>query len=139
MISQSLMIYCLIAGGIYLIIIGGILELIERKLKLSAQIPHELKEEYGISWFIINWILEFLFFVVIPTLIFSFFYIILPLTGLRTGMTIALVAFTLGAVPFVMGMSMRIKLPIPFLLYSLLGFIIKIGGTISIIGYLYSI
>ena len=72
-------------------------------------------------------------------LAFGFFDAILPLTSVRTALAVALCAFTLGGLPLIMGMSVRIKMPIPFLIFSLLSLLIKLGGTMAIIGYLYSL
>ncbi len=139
LISNGLLLYSLIAAGGYLLVISSILFFIEKKLNLAKEIPSQLLEKFNVGWFLINFVMEFLFFAVIPTLAFGFFYIILPLTGMRAGMAVALVAFTLGAVPMVMGYSMRIKFPMQFMLYTLLSYLLKIGGCMAIIGYLYSI
>src|SRR5690606_11622569 len=107
--------------------------------KLEAGVPEALVEPFGWIWFIMNYMMESLFLVAIPTLAFAFFYFILPLTGLRAGMAAALFAFTLGAAPVLMGLSVRVKLPMPLLLFLLLSYLVKIGGTLSIIAYLYSL
>ena len=89
-------------------------------------------------WFFMTFVIELMFFVVIPTMAFGFFDAILPLTSVRTALAVALCAFTLGALPLVMSLSVKVKLPIPFLIYSLFGLLIKLGGTLAIIGYMYS-
>lgn len=138
MVPVRLLLYCLLFGGLYLIVVTVILELIERRLKLRSGIPQELVEESGKVWTLLNVIMEVIFFVFIPSLIFGFFYLLLPITGIRAGMGAALFAFMLGAVPVLMGMSVKIKLPMTFVLYSLLSFLVKLGGSLVIIAYLYS-
>ncbi|MCK4301521.1 MAG: hypothetical protein KAW91_02045, partial [candidate division Zixibacteria bacterium] len=86
-----------------------------------------------------NFAMEFLFFVGIPTFAYNFFQVILPLSGVRPGLAVALAAFTLGAVPVVMGLSARIKLPMLYVLYFLFGLLLKLSGALVIIGYLYSL
>ena len=83
--------------------------------------------------------MEGLFIVVIPAIGYNFFYLVVPLSGIRAGMAAALFAFILGSSPALMGLSLRIKLPMPFLLFTLLSLLIKLGGALAIIGYLYSI
>lgn len=139
MVSTQLLIYCLLAGAAYLLVISLLMETLGRKLKLEAGVPETLVEPFAWPWFVMNFMMEGLFFVAIPTLAFAFFYFILPLTGVRAGMAATLFCFTLGAAPILMGLSVRIKLPMPFLLFLLLSYLVKIGGTLSIIAYLYSL
>ena len=83
--------------------------------------------------------MEFLFFVAIPSMSYSFFYLVFPLSGLRAALAIAVLAFTFGAVPLVMAISVRLKLPMVYLLYNLLGYLLKISGTVIIIAYIYNL
>jgi hypothetical protein len=138
-ISVKLMIYCLVAGALYLLIITALLELLAGKLGINKSIPPELLEPLGASWLALTYLMELLFFVIIPTLAYSFFYLIFPLTGPRAGVAGALFAFTLGAVPALMGLSVRVKISMLYLLYFLLSLLLKLGGAMTIIGYLYSL
>ena len=139
MISIELIVYCVVAAGAWLLAISLVLQFAESKLRVSERIPEQLLEQAAVGWFVVNFVTELLFYVVIPTLAYSMFYVVLPLSGVRAGMAVALVAFTLGAVPLLMGMSMRVKLPMTFMLFALVSFLIKLGGTLTIIGYLYSL
>lgn len=139
MISATQMLYCFVTAGVYLLVLSIVLEFVCRKLRLRAGIPAELIEESAAVWQVLFFIMEFLFFVVIPTLSYSFFYLIMPFSGIKAGLAGTLFAFTLGAVPIVMGLSMRIKLPMPYLLYTLLGYLLKLGGSMAVIGYLYTL
>ena len=133
------MLYCLVSGGIYLLIATLILELMSKKMKLLGGVPSEIIEEAGGVWLVLFFIMEFLFFVAIPTISYSFFYLIVPFSGIKAGMAATLFAFTLGAVPLVMSLSVRLKLPMQYLLFLLLGYLIKIGGSLAIIAYLYTL
>ena len=139
MISVELLIWCLVVAGLYLLILSLILDLAGKKFGIARGIPAELLESMNWSWFVLSYVIELLFYVVIPTFAYSFFYVIVPLTGIRAGMAGALFAFTLGAVPALMGLSIRIKFPMLFLLYFLFGLLLKLGGALTIIGYLYSL
>jgi len=48
-------------------------------------------------------------------------------------------AFTFGAVPLVMGISVRLKLPMTYLLFNLLGYFLKLSGAVLIIAYIYNL
>ncbi len=137
-VSAELMLYCFVAAGLYLLIVSVVLELAARGLKISKYVPGELLEEQGPGWLFMNFVMDYLFFVVIPTLAYSYFFLLLPLSGIRVGVAVALMAFTLGMVPLIMGLSVRLKLAMPYLLYFLVGMFLKISGCIIVIGFLYS-
>ncbi|MCB2230267.1 hypothetical protein KQH82_06090 [bacterium] len=139
MLSYDLLLYSMAVGGAYLFVVSLIIELIERRLKLTRQIPEHLVENEGWVWWGINFVMELLFYVGIPLVAYAFFYFALPFSGVRAGMAGALFAFAVGAAPLVLGLSVRIKLPMPFLLFQLLAYLIKIAGTLSIIAWLYSL
>ena len=139
MISMELLIYCFVAGAIYLLAVSGVFVLLENKIGMVRSIPKSLREETGPGWFVINYIMELLFFVAIPSIGYSFLFVILPLSGIRAGMAVGLIAFILGAVPLLMGLTVRMKLPLPYLLFTLLGYFVKLAGCLMIIGYLYAL
>jgi hypothetical protein len=139
MVSQQLLLYCLLAAGGYLLVISLVLNFIERRLKLTQGIPSELIESSGFSWSAVRFVMEALFFVVIPSIAYSFFYLVIPVSGIRAGMAAALFAFALGAAPTLMGMSVRVSLPMPYLLFVLLSHLLKLTGSLVIISYLYSL
>ncbi len=139
MISPKLMLYCLAVGSAYLLVMTLLLSLAERRLNLTAGIPAEMIESTGFSWSFMNFMMDALFFVAVPTVAYSFLYFLIPLSGIKAGMAAALFAFTLGAAPGIMGLSVRIKLPMPYLLFLLLSQLLKLSGTLIIIAYLYSL
>ncbi len=139
MMSIPLMIYCLVVAGVYLLLISSLLAWTEKRLKLSQSIPPELREETGFGWFMTNFFMEFLFYVAIPTMAYGFLYVVLPLEGIRAGVATALVAFTLGAVPFMMGITLRVRLPVSYVMFSLMSLLVKLGGSLAVIGYLYAL
>lgn len=139
MLSYSLLLYCILGGGLYLLVLSLLLDVIERKLQLTRGIPGEMLEADGLIWSLLNFFMEVLFYVVIPAIAYSFFYAILPVSGVRAGMASALFAFVLGAAPAIMRMSVRVKLPMPYLLYVMLSHLLKLAGTLSIIGWLYAL
>ncbi len=139
LISGELLLYCLVIGSIYLLASTIILESVGKLLKVNKRLPSELVEQTNLGWYVVNFLMEALFFVAIPTLAYSFAYVIMPLSGVRSGMAAALFAFTLGALPIAMSISVRIRLPMPFLMFQLLNHLIKLGGALALIGYLYSL
>ncbi|MCK4631908.1 MAG: hypothetical protein KAT79_01490 [candidate division Zixibacteria bacterium] len=139
MISIELMLFCLVLSGLYIALASGGFHLIARRLKPERHFPPELVEEQNFAWHAVSFVMDYLFFGVIPTFAYSFFYLILPLSGIRIGMAVALLAFTLGMVPTLLGLSIRMKFPLSYLLFFLLSMLIKLGGALCIIGYLYTL
>lgn len=139
MMSLALMFYCLVCAGAYLLVLSLLLDYIEHKLKLLHGVPSHLIEPAGLGASLVNFMMEFLFFVAIPTFVYSFFYFLIPLSGIKAGLAAALFAFVLGAAPAIMGLSVRVKLPMPYLSYMMLSLLLKLGGSLTIIAYLYSL
>ncbi len=146
MVSTKLVIYCLLVSGAFLLLVSLLLQKIEKlffgkdkRFELSKKIPEQMIEKMDVAWFVTNYLMEFLFFVVIPSLSYSFFYVIFPLSGLRAAAIIVLTGLIMGALPLVMSLIVRIKFPMHYLLYLLLSYMIKFGGSLAIIGYLYTL
>lgn len=138
-ISFPLLLYCAVLGGVYLAVVTVVLDFIERRLRLTAGIPEQMLEEEGCVWTIMNFFMEALFYVIIPSIAYSFFYLILPLSGVKAGLASALFAFILGAAPLGMRLSVRVKLPMPYVLFALLAHLVKLGGALAIIAHLYTL
>ena len=139
MISFELMLYCLVTAGAYLFFVSMVLDLAERRLKLTRDLPDRMVEPNSLGSVITNFVMESMFLVVIPTIVYGFFYFLIPFSGIRAGMAAALFAFALGVTPTIMAMSMRVRLPMSYLLFTALSLLIKVAGCLIIIGYLYSL
>ena len=139
MISTELVVYCLVLGGLTLIVLTVLFELLGRYLRVARDMPKGLMEPTSPGWHFMNFVMEFLFLVAVPTFVYSMFVVILPLSGIRPGLAAAVLAFTLGAVPTVLALSVRIKLSMVYLLYILFGVLIKLAAVLATIGYLYSL
>lgn len=139
MISAGLMTACVAAAGVYLLLISAILLRIENRMGLTSGIPTELLETTGWVWAGFTFVMELMFYVVIPTLAYSFFYVLMPFDGLRAGIAAGLFAFVMGATPALMGLSVRVRLPMPFLLFLLLSVLLKVCGCMLLIAWLYAL
>jgi len=137
--SFKLLVYCLLFGGIYLLIIDIIWGKLEKIVPTLGTFPRDLVEEKNFAWYFYNFIVEFIFFVMMPAVIYDRFYAIMPFSGIRGGIAVGLFLFVFGMVPFAILHIFRIKLPAVYLLYNLLGMMLRIIGTLTIIGYLYSL
>ncbi|MEW5995320.1 MAG: hypothetical protein AB1744_13140 [Candidatus Zixiibacteriota bacterium] len=137
MISTKLLLSCLAAGGAYLLVSSLVLEVVGRALKITRGLPGELTIGSGWTAIALQLAFEFFFFVAIPTLAYAFFYFLLPLVGIRAGLAAALFAFSTGAVPALVGLGLRLNFSMLYLLFALFSLLVKLGGCLSLIGYLY--
>ena len=48
---------------------------------------------------LMNFVMEYMFLVAVPTFAYSIFVVALPLEGVRPALAVAVLAFTLGAAP----------------------------------------
>lgn len=139
MLSGGLLWYCFVFGGAALLVATLIVIGLGQMLKVRRNLSAELAETMSFAWHTMNFVMEFLFFVAVPTLAYSVFAVILPLEGVRVGLAMALVGFGLGAMPAVVGLSVRLKLPMNYLLFFLFGILLKLIVCLAVIGYLYSL
>lgn len=139
MISTALLAYCLIAGGVALAVVTFLHEIVGRYLKVRRDMPAELLEPTSAGWYLLNFIMEYLFIVAVPTFAYGIIVVVLPLSGIRPGLAVAVLAFSLGAVPTLLSITARIKLSMVYLMYILFGVLVKVAAVLAVIGYLYSL
>jgi len=134
-----LIIYCLVCGAVYLAIIDIVWSYIERFIPTFAHFPKELVEHKTLSWYFSSFIVEFIFFVLMPAVVYGWFYSVIPFSGLRGGMAVGLYLFFFGMIPLAMLILFRIRIPAVYVLYQLVGLFIKVVGAATITGYLYNL
>ncbi len=137
MISIELLITSLLWTGGALFVFELLWYWLEKKLALLNRLPAEILEETGIGFFVSKFIMQFAFLVVVPTAVYSWFYVMLPFYGIRAGMAVALALFILGIMPFTISILMRVKFPVSYILFQLAGYLLKLLLVYGIIGYLY--
>ena len=137
MINQRLLLTALLWGGAALFIFELIWYQIERRLKLLKHLPGQIVEETGPGFFVSKFVMQLAFLVVVPTVAYSWFYVLVPFYGVRAGIALAILVFVLGIVPFAVTVLMRIKLPLSFMLFQMAGFLLKLIIVYGIIAYLY--
>lgn len=135
----ELIVYSLLGGAVWVLIISFMYERIARLPIFSSGLPAEFIEKSDVSLFFLQYLIDLLFYVAIPTLGYGFFAIIFPLAGVRPAMAAALALFAIGMLPVTIGMTARIKLPLAFLLLYLFGNFLKVTGALAIIGWLFSL
>ncbi len=138
-VSFELLGYCLLFGAIYLLIIDFIWIALERVVPLFGRFPKELLEPKGGGLFVSSFIIEFIFFVLLPSVVYGWFYTVIPFSGVRGGVSAALYLVMFGMIPLSLLLLFRIRIPVVFILFQLLGLTIKVLGVMAIVGYLYSL
>jgi hypothetical protein len=138
-VSFELLAYCLVAGAVYLMVIDFILGRVEKFIPGMEHFPKELIETRNGGWYISSFIIEFIFFVFVPSIAYGLFYTIIPFSGIRGGIACALFLALCGILPTSILLIFKIRIPAVFMLYQIFGILIRVMGTLAIIGYLYSL
>jgi len=138
-VSFKLLGFCFIIGAVYILIIDFIWNKLENHVPTLRGFPKELIEEKNAAWFVSSFIVEFIFFVLLPAVVYGWFYTVLPFSGVRGGIAVGLYLFLFGYIPLAVIVMFRIKIPAVYFLYQLLGMFIRVLGAMTIIGYLYSL
>ena len=138
-VSFKLLGYCIVVGAVYLIVINLIWNKLEKFVPTLKGFPNDLIEDRNPAWFVSNFVIDFIFFVLLPAIIYGWFYTVLPFSGLRGGISVGLYLFLFGIIPVATIIMFRIKIPAVYFLYLLVGMFFKVMGSMVIIGYLYSL
>ena len=139
MINERLLLTALLWAGLALFVFELIWYFLEKRLALLKNLPPQILEDSGLGFFISKYIMQLAFLVVVPTVAYSWFYVLVPFYGVRAGVSMAIFLFVLGIVPFSVTVLMRIKLPLSFMLFQLSGYLLKIIIVYGIIAYLYTL
>jgi len=138
-VDFGLILYCIVAGGLYILLVGLLWSFLERIVPTFTDFPQELVEKKTFSWYFSNFIVEFIFFVLMPSVIYGWFYSVLPISGVRGGVAVGLYLFFFGMIPLSMLILFRVRVPAVYILYQLAGLFFKVVGAAAIIGYLYNL
>ncbi len=138
-VSFSLLGYCFLVGGAYLLLIELLWHYLEKYIPTLRNFPSELVEPRDIGAFISVFIIEFVFFVLMPSVAYGWFYTVIPFSGVRGGLATGVYLILFGMIPLTLLILFRIRIPLVFMLYQLLGMLLKVLGVMAIIGYLYSL
>lgn len=137
MISLPLLLACLLWAGATLLVFELIWYFLEKKLRLLEKLPSELKETTGSGYFFSRFLMNLAFLVILPAVVYSWFYVLVPFYGIRAGVALAMLVFMLGIVPFTATIMFRLRLPLSFILFQLAGHLLKLIMVYGVISYLY--
>lgn len=137
MISVKLLMTCLLWGGIALFVVELPWYWLEKKLNLTAKLPPDMVEPMGAGYFASRFVSQFAFLVALPSVVYSWAYVLIPFYGVRAGIILALYLFVMGIVPASSAVMMRIKIPLAYTLFQLAGYLIKLVLIYGVIAYIY--
>ena len=98
MISFQLLLTTLFWAGLALLLFEIVWYKLETKLSLLKNMPAELLEETGLGYFISKYIMQLAFLVAVPSVAYSWFYVLIPFYGVRAGVGMAVFIFV-GCLP----------------------------------------
>lgn len=129
---NKIIIYTIALGTAPLIAINIVQLIIEKLIKVNAEIKAENNVRYS-GIFAVQFLVDVLFFVVIPTLAYFWLYPVLPFVGFKAGVAIGLAAYILGSLPYAVQLSLRIRIPAILIMTTLFFNLIKLSVALGII------
>ncbi len=129
----KIFILTVVYGTIPLVIVSIIQAVIERALKLHMHIPEESRTGRGFEVYFLQFISDFFFFVILPTLIYYWVYPIMPFSGYKSGVAVGIAAYILGSLPYATSLGLRLKLPTPLIVSTLFFNLLKLTAALGVI------
>ena len=129
----KIFILTIIYGTIPLIIVSLIQIVVERTMKLHTYIPENLRSEKGSTLFILQFVSDLFFFVILPTLIYYWIYPIMPFSGYKSGVAVGIAAYVLGSLPYATSLGLRVKIPAPLIVSTLFFNLLKLTAALGVI------
>jgi len=141
-VSMELLLWCVGGTLLYTLVAGMVLHKIELTLVrrgLHGDTPDEIVTPASRDRFFTEYLSQFGLYALFPSVIYGAFYTLIPLEGPRAGLATALAAAALGTAPALMSVRVRVSLPTKLLLFLAIRHFVLLGGSLWIIGYLYSL
>lgn len=111
-----------------------------RTLKVNQEVPAEVFKLKGTSlsevWELV--LQAELWEVVLPIFVYSLIYSYLPSSGIKAGLCLGLIIFTLGTLPNVIDLGNTLKLPISVWLHQLVWRLIRTFLVFGTFGYFFN-
>ena len=123
---NKIIIYTVALGTAPLIAINIVQLIIEKIIKINAGIKDEHSVHYN-GIFMVQFLVDVLFFVVVPTLAYYWLYPVLPFVGFKAGVAVGIAAYILGSLPYAIQLSLRIKIPAILIVTTLFFNLIKLS------------
>jgi len=130
---SGIVIYTILLGAVPLALITLIQYALERIIRLSREVPESQSEKSRPMLYILQFISDLIFFVIIPSAVYYWIYPILPFAGFRSGIALGVAAYILGSLPYAINLSLRIKIPATIILFTLFFNLLKVCGALAVI------
>ncbi|HEQ97772.1 MAG TPA: hypothetical protein ENO22_00325 [candidate division Zixibacteria bacterium] len=122
-----------IYGAIPLVIISIIQAITESLLKLHEYIPEDSRAGRGLELYLLQFISDLFFFVILPALVYYWVYPVMPFSGYKSGVAVGIAAYALGSLPYATSLGLRLKLPTPLIVSTLLFNLLKLTAALGVI------
>lgn len=142
MFYPKLILAALVSCAFYLSVIQIALNALERKLIHKGLWNGEIKDLAESPPRVISitqLIIDIAFYAATPLMVYGVLYLLIPFEGARAGIAIALGCVAVGSTPLLMTISLRAKFPVPALFFLALSQLLKLGGSLALIGVLFSL
>lgn len=131
---NKIIVFTIALGTAPLIAINIVQLIIEKIIRVNA----DIKDEYNVRYngvFMVQFLVDVLFFVVIPTLVYYWLYPVLPFVGYKAGIAVGIAAYILGSLPYAIQLSLRIRIPAILVVTTLFFNLIKLSAALGVITY----
>ena len=129
----KILIYTFLLAAIPLVVVTILQIVFEKTARIMKHIPEAQKEERGFSLYLLQFLCDLFFFVIIPSIIYYWVYPVMPFSGFKTGVAIGIGAYILGSLPYATSLSLRIKVPSVMIVSTLFFNLLKLSCSIGVI------
>jgi len=122
-----------VASGVLCIILAIQFSL-EKTFGFYSLIPDALREERTKYWMLLVFVVEIVLYAIGPTAFYFWIYDVLPFFSYRAGISVAILLYLFGTLPFAVGLALRMKLPAGILAFSFFFNFVKLAtcwGTVT--------
>jgi hypothetical protein len=134
------MLYCALATVGYLLVVNWGLSAFERRLISQGHLQvRDGAAEVSLATRLWDFIVQWFLFAGLPMGLYSWLFVLLPLEGPRAGVAIALWTVVIGSLPFAIVVSERHKVPFVAMAFLMFSQLVRLLGTLAIIGILFAL
>ena len=129
----KIFILTVVYGTIPLVIVSVVQAIIESSLKLHEHIPEDSRVGKGLELYLLQFISDLFFFVILPALVYYWVYPVMPFSGYKSGVAVGIAAYMLGSLPYATSLGLRLKLPTPLIVSTLFFNLLKLTAALGVI------
>lgn len=133
---SGILLKTVLLGALPLLVITLLQIILEKMLKIVPEITKDAGRAFSI--YLVQFISDLLFFVIIPAMAYFWIYPVMPFSGYKAGIAIAIGAYILGSLPYATNISLRIKIPAILIVTTLFFNLLKLTAALGVVTHFLS-